>query len=141
MLAHYHGQIWNSSELARSFGVTDKTVRHYLDILNAALVVRVLPPWHANVRKRQVKSPKVYIKDSGLLHSLLGVREQRDLERHPKVGASWEGFMLEQVVQWIGAEPEECYFWAAHSGPSWICCGRAGAGVGVSSSNGRRRRL
>ena len=94
MLAHYHGQVWNSSEFARSLGVTDKTVRHYLDILSATLVVQPLPPWHANVRRRQVKSPKVYIRDSGVLHALLGLREPRDLEGHPKVGASWEGFML-----------------------------------------------
>ena len=116
MLAHYHGQVWNSSEFARSFGVTDKTVRHYLDILSATLVVQPLPPWHANVRKRQVKSPKVYIRDSGVLHALLGLREPRDLERHPKVGASWEGFMLSQVVERLGAQPEECFFWATHSG-------------------------
>ena len=116
MLAHYHGQVWNSSEFARSFGVTDKTVRHYVDILSATLVVQPLPPWHANVRKRQVKSPKVYIRDSGVLHALLGLREPRDLERHPKVGASWEGFMLSQVVERLGAQPEECFFWATHSG-------------------------
>jgi predicted AAA+ superfamily ATPase len=116
MLAHYHGQIWNSSEFARSFGVTDKTVRHYLDLLSAALVVRLLTPWHANVGKRQVKSPKVYIGDSGLLHSLLGVGDARDLDRHPKVGASWEGFLLQLVLEHLGAAPEECFFWAAHSG-------------------------
>lgn len=116
MLAHYHGQTWNSSEFARSFGVTDKTVRHYLDILSAALVVQQLPPWHANVGKRQVKSPKVYVRDSGLLHALLGINDRRDLDRHPKVGASWEGFMLQQVIDQLGANPEECYFWATHSG-------------------------
>lgn len=116
MLAHYHGQIWNASEFARSFGVTDKTVRHYVDILSAAHVVRLLPPWHANVRKRQVKSPKVYLRDSGVLHSLLGIRERRDLERHPKVGASWEGFLLQQVVEFLVATAEECFFWATHSG-------------------------
>lgn len=116
MLAHYHGQIWNSSEFARSFGVTDKSVRHYLDILSASLVVQVLPPWHANMKKRQVKSPKVFIRDSGILHALLGLRDRRDLERHPKVGASWEGFVLQQVVQQLGARPEDCFFWATHSG-------------------------
>jgi predicted AAA+ superfamily ATPase len=116
MLAHYHGQVWNSSEFARSFGVTDKTVRHYLDILSAALVVRQLPPWHANVGKRQVKSPKVYIRDSGILHALLGIADRRDLDRHPKVGASWEGFMLQQVIEHLGAQPEECFFWGTHSG-------------------------
>ncbi len=117
MLAHYHGQVWNAAEFARSFGVSDKTVRHYLDTLSAAQVVTVLPPWHENVRKRQVKSPKVYIRDSGLLHALLGIREHRDLERHPKLGASWEGFLLHQVVAQLGATPDECYFWATHAGP------------------------
>jgi len=121
MLAHYHGQIWNSSEFARSFAVTDKSVRHYLDILSAALVVQVLPPWHANLAKRQVKAPKVYIRDSGLLHSLLGIEDSRDLDRHPKVGASWEGFMLQQVLERLGAAPEECFFWAAHSGAEIDC--------------------
>lgn len=116
MLAHYHGQVWKASELARSFGVTDKTVRHYLDVLTAALVVRQLPPWHANVRKRQVKSPKVHIRDPGLLHALLDIRDRRDLERHPKVGASWEGFLLQQVIELLEAAPEECFFWATHSG-------------------------
>jgi predicted AAA+ superfamily ATPase len=117
MLAHYHGQIWNASELGRALGVTDKTVRHYLDILSAALVVQQLQPWHANVKKRQVKAPKVYVRDAGILHGLLDIRDQRDLERHPKVGASWEGFMLRQVVQILDAKPEECFFWATHSGP------------------------
>lgn len=116
MLAHYHGQVWNSAELARSFGVSDKTVWHYLDTLHAAQVVTVLPPWHENVRKRQVKSPKVYVRDSGVLHGLLGVRERRDLDRHPKVGASWEGFLLRQVTEHLGATAEECFFWATHSG-------------------------
>ena len=117
MLAHYHGQTWNSSEFARSFGVTDKTVRHYLDVLTAALVVQQLPPWHANVRKRQVKAPKVYVRDAGLLHGLLDIRDRRDLERHPKLGASWEGFLVRQITEHVGAAPEECFFWAAHTGP------------------------
>jgi uncharacterized protein len=116
MLAHYHGQVWNGAEFARSFGLSDKTVRHYLDTLHAAQVATVLLPWHANVGKRQVKSPKVYVRDSGVLHGLLGVRDCRDLERHPKVGASWEGFLLRQVAEHLGAAPEECYFWATHSG-------------------------
>ena len=94
MLAHYHGQTWNSSEFARSFGVADTTVRRYLDILTSALVVRQLQPWHANVGKRQVKAPKLYVADSGLLHGLLNLPEQRDIEGHPKVGASWEGFVI-----------------------------------------------
>jgi predicted AAA+ superfamily ATPase len=121
MLAHYHGQVWNSSEFGRAFGVTDKTVRHYLDLLSSALVVRLLTPWHANVGKRQVKSPKVYISDSGILHSLLGIGDARDLDRHPKVGASWEGFLLHQLLELIGAAPEECFFWATHSGAEIDC--------------------
>jgi predicted AAA+ superfamily ATPase len=117
MLAHYHGQVWNGAEFARSFGVSDKTVRHYLDTLHAAQVATVLQPWHENVRKRQVKSPKVYVRDSGVLHGLLGIRERRDLERHPKIGASWEGFLLHQIVGLLGATADECHFWAAHAGP------------------------
>lgn len=116
MLAHYHGQTWNSSEFARAFGVADTTVRNYLDVLTAALVVFQLPPWHENIGKRQVKSPKVYIADSGLLHALLNLPRLRDLEGHPKIGASWEGFILGQVIRRIGARPEECYFWATHAG-------------------------
>jgi predicted AAA+ superfamily ATPase len=116
MLAHYHAQVWNASELGRAFGVTDKTVRHYLDLLTSSLVIRQVPPWHENIGKRQVKSPKVYVRDSGLLHGLLDIRDRRDLERHPKVGASWEGLMFQQVTAHLGADPEECYFWATHSG-------------------------
>ena len=116
MLAHYHGQIWNASEFSRSLGVADNTVRHYLDVLISALVVRQLPPWHENISKRQVKSPKVYIADSGLLHSLLGLPSLHDLDGHPKAGASWEGFCLEQVVGQLGAWPEDCFFWGTYSG-------------------------
>ena len=116
MLAHYHAQVWNASEIGRAFGVTDKTVRSYLDVLSAGLVVRQLRPWHANIAKRQVKSPKVYIRDSGLLHGLLDIRDRRDLDRHPKVGASWEGMMLQQVTARLGADPDDCFFWATHSG-------------------------
>lgn len=116
MLAHYHGQIWNASEFARSFGVSDNTVRNYLDVLSAALVVRQLPPWHENISKRQVKSPKVYITDSGILHTLLNQRTRHDLEGHPKVGASWEGFAVEQIINRIQARSEECYFWSTYSG-------------------------
>jgi len=116
MLAHYHGQVWNSSEFARAFGMADTTVRGYLDRLTAALVVRQLQPWHENISKRQVKAPKVFIADSGLLHSLLNLPGQRDLDAHPKVGASWEGFVIDQVVRRLGARPEECFFWATHAG-------------------------
>ncbi len=116
MLAHYHAQTWNSSEFARAFGVADTTVRNYLDVLSAALVVHQLPPWHENISKRQVKAPKVYIADTGILHALLNLPRLRDLEGHPKVGASWEGFVIGQVIRRIGARPEECYFWATHAG-------------------------
>jgi predicted AAA+ superfamily ATPase len=116
MLAHYHGQTWNASEFARSFGVADTTVRGYLDLLTSALVVRQLPPWHENISKRQVKAPKVYIADSGVLHSLLDLTTLDDLNGHPKVGASWEGFVLKEVIRRLGARREECYFWATHGG-------------------------
>lgn len=116
MLAHYHGQTWNASEFGRSFGVADTTVRNYLDLLTSALVVRQLPPWHENISKRQVKAPKIYIADSGLLHSLLNLKTLRDLEVHPKLGASWEGFVLQQIIRRLGARSEECFFWATHSG-------------------------
>jgi len=116
MLAHYHGQIWNSSELARSFGVADTTVRNYLDQLTSALVVRQVSPWHENISKRQVKSPKVYIADSGIFHALLNLPEAADLNAHPKCGASWEGFVMDQIIRHLGARSEECFFWATHAG-------------------------
>ncbi len=116
MLAHYHGQTWNASEFARSFGVAHTTVRGYLDRLASALVVRQLQPWFENISKRQVRAPKVYVADSGLLHTLLNLRTQSDLEGHPKVGASWEGFVMEQIRWRLGAEREECFFWATHAG-------------------------
>jgi uncharacterized protein len=116
MLSHYHGQTWNASEFGRSFGVADTTVRNYLDILTAALVITQLMPWHENISKRQVKSPKIYITDTGLLHSLLGLQTYHDLEGHPKLGASWEGFVIQQVVRRLKVTDEECFFWATHSG-------------------------
>ena len=116
MLAHYHGNVWNSSEFGRAFGVSDTTVRDYVDLLTYALVVRQLTPWHENLSKRQVKAPKIYLADSGLMHTLLGLRTKTDLESHPKVGASWEGFLLEQVIQHLGAHPDECFFWSTHAG-------------------------
>ncbi len=115
MLAHYHGQVWNASEFARSFGVSHHVTRRYLDTLQATFMISVLKPWTANIRKRQVKSPKVYLRDSGILHSFLEVGSMRDLERHPKIGASWEGFLLEAVIQRLEARPEQCYFWATHT--------------------------
>jgi len=116
MLAHYHGQTWNSSEFARSFGVSDATVRRYLDWLTSALVTRQLPPWHENIGKRQVKSPKVYVADSGILHTLLNLTTVRDLEGHPKVGASWEGFVISEVIRQLRARAEECFFWGTYAG-------------------------
>jgi hypothetical protein len=114
MLAHYHGQIWNASELARSLGESYNTVNRHLDILAGALMVRQLQPWHANLGKRQIKSPKVYIRDSGLLHALLGVPSFRFLEGHPKLGASWEGFVIEEITALAGER--KAYFWGTQSG-------------------------
>lgn len=116
MLAHYHGQTWNSSEFARSFGVAHTTIQHYLDVLTGTFMVRQLPSWHENIGKRQVKAPKIYIRDSGLLHVLLGLRTSREIASHPKVGASWEGFAIDTIVAHLGARPDECHFWATHGG-------------------------
>ena len=114
MLAHYHGQIWNAAELARALAANESTVRRYLDLMTGVFMVRQLPPWFENLGKRQVKAPKVYLRDSGLLHALLGVGNQRELELHPKVGASWEGYALEEVLKTL--RPDEAYFWATHQG-------------------------
>ena len=114
MLAHYHGQVWNAADPARSLGVNESTVRRYLDLLTQAYLVRQVQPWFANLGKRQVKAPKVYLRDSGLLHSLLGIGDAAALARHPKSGASWEGFALDQVLRI--ARPDESYFWATHAG-------------------------
>jgi len=114
MLVHYHGQTWNASELARSMGLTDKTVRSYLDILTGTFMVRQLQPWYVNVGKRQVKAPKIYFRDSGLLHTLLNLPDRHSLLGHPRLGASWEGFALEQTLRIL--RPTEAYFWATHSG-------------------------
>jgi len=114
MVAHYHGQTWNSSDIARSLGITDKTARHYLDIFATMFQVRLLPPWFENVGKRQVKAPKVYIRDCGMFHALLKLDSFAALENHPKLGASWEGFALEQVLA-VTAE-RDAYFWSTHGG-------------------------
>lgn len=116
MVAHYHAQLWNASEIGRSFGVADTTVRSYLDKLTDALVVRQLKPWHENLGKRQVKAPKIYVRDSGLLHALLNLPTQRDIEGHPKLGASWEGFVIDQIVQQLGVRSDEIYYWRTHTG-------------------------
>jgi predicted AAA+ superfamily ATPase len=117
MLAHWHGQTMNWSELGRAMGVTDHTVRAYLELLEETFMVRLLPPWHENLAKRQVKAPKAYLRDSGLLHTLLDIGDLRQLERHPKVGASWEGLCLDTLIQHLGARRDECFFWGLHSGP------------------------
>jgi len=114
MLAHYHGQTWNAAEASRSFGVSDMTVRRYLDILEGVFMVRVLQPWYANIHKRQVKSPKIYFRDSGLLHTLLGIHSELDLFTHPKIGASWEGYAIEETIK--AMRPDEAYFWGTHNG-------------------------
>lgn len=116
MLAHYHGQLLNHSELARAFGVSDMTVRRWVELLAGTFMVRLLPPWHENLGKRLVKAPKLYLTDSGLLHSLLGVAGRERLERHPKVGASWEGFAIAALELALGARRGECHFWATHAG-------------------------
>jgi predicted AAA+ superfamily ATPase len=113
MLAHCHGQTFNASQLGRSMGLSDKTIRSYLDILSGTYMVRQLQPWYENIAKRQVKAPKIYLRDSGLLHSLLDLPDLHTLFSHPQVGASWEGFALEQVLQKL--EPNEAYFWATHN--------------------------
>ncbi len=114
MLAHYHGQIWNGAELARALAVNESTVRRYLDLMTGVFMVRQLPPWFENLGKRQVKAPKVYVRDTGLLHALLGIASQRDLELHPKVGASWEGYAVEEILKAL--RPDDAYFWATHQG-------------------------
>ncbi len=114
MLAHYHGQIWNAAELARSLGSSEPTARRYLDILTGLFMVRQLQPWHENLSKRQVKAPKIYLRDSGLLHALLGVPDRRSLELHPKIGASWEGYAVEEILK--ASKPDAAYFWATHQG-------------------------
>ena len=114
MVAHYHGQIWNAAELARALAVNESTVRRYLDLMTGVFMVRQLPPWFENLGKRQVKAPKIYVRDSGLLHTLLGVTSQHDLEHHPKVGASWEGYAVEEVLKAL--QPDEAYYWATYNG-------------------------
>lgn len=118
MLAHYHGQVLNASELAMSFGISDKTVRRYLEILEGTFMVRLLQPWLPNVGKRLVKSPKVYLRDSGIFHSLLRLVTENDILAHPKLGASWEGFALEQAIRALDLSGGEAFFWRPHDGTS-----------------------
>ena len=115
MLAHYHGQTWNGAEIGGSLGLTAQTVRSYLDLLTDTFMVRQLQPWFENVKKRQVKSPRIYFRDSGLFHQLLGIKTYDELQLHPKLGASWEGFAIEETL--CAVQPEEAYFWSVHSGP------------------------
>ncbi len=114
MVAHYHGGIWSSADPARSLGVSEPTVRKYLDLLTDVFLVRQLQPWFENLGKRQVRSPKVYVRDTGLLHALLGLRTYEDLLNHPKCGASWEGFAIEEVLR--ATDADEAFFWATHQG-------------------------
>ena len=114
MLAHYHGQIWSASDPARSLGISEPTVRRYLDLLTGAYLARQLPPWHENLGKRQVKAPKAYVRDCGLLHALLGIASPKALLGHPKCGASWEGYVIEEVLKAL--EARDAYFWATHQG-------------------------
>lgn len=114
MVAHYHGQTWNAAELARALAVNQSTVRRYLDLMAGVFMVRQLLPWFENLGKRQVKAPKVYVRDSGLLHALLGIGSARDLELHPKVGASWEGYAIEEILK--AHRPDDAYYWATHQG-------------------------
>ena len=116
MLAHWHGQLWNGTEFGRAFGVAHTTIRRYLDLMTSVFVVRQLQPWYENIGKRQVRSPKIYIGDSGVLHALLGLTTREQIVSHPKVGASWEGFVVQQIIHLLAAHPEQCFHWSTHSG-------------------------
>lgn len=118
MIAHYHGQIWNAATFTRSMGTSENTARRYLDILAGAYMIRVIPPWFENIRKRQVKAPKVYIRDSGVLHALLQLQTLADLQGHPKLGSSWEGFAIEQII--CALETRDTYIGRPMPGPNWI---------------------
>lgn len=115
MLAHYHGQIFNASEIGRSLGISDHTVKRYLDLLAGTFMIRILPPWFENISKRQVKSPKIYFRDSGILHALIGIYNNEELRSYPRLGSFWEGFALEEVVQTLNATQGECYFWSTQA--------------------------
>ena len=138
MVAHYHGQTWNGAELARALAISETTVRRYLDLMTGVFMVRQLQPWFENIGKRQVKAPKVYVRDSGLLHALLGLATRRDLEHHPKVGASWEGYALEEVLK--ARRPDAApTSGAPTAAPSSTCCCSSVAGASVSSSSAPTR--
>ena len=132
MLAHYHGNRWNGAELARALGVTAPTASSYLDTLVDALVVRRLQPWFENLKKRQVKAPKIYITDPGLLHSLLGIDNAPTLSGHPKSGASWEGFAMQEIVRVLGVDWDKCYYWGTHQGAELdLLVKYGGQGIGI----------
>lgn len=114
LLAHYHGQVWNAAEVARTLEISEQKTRRYVDLLQDLFMIRLLQPWYENLGKRQVKSPKLYFRDSGLLHTLAGIRTEQELMLHPRSGASWEGFAIEQTIQMV--QPDEVYFWGLHSG-------------------------
>jgi uncharacterized protein len=116
MLAHYHGQVFNASEIGRSLNLADTTIKRYLDLLTGTFMVRQLQPWFYNTQKRLVKRPKIYFRDSGILHSLISITEPKDLFNHPRLGASWEGFAIEQIIQELNLKEEDVYFWKIHSG-------------------------
>lgn len=140
MLAHYHGQVWNGSEIAASLGVSNHTARAYLDALEQTFMVRRLLPWHANLGKRLVKSPKLYFRDTGLLHALLGVQDTVQLLTHPKLGASWEGFVIEELIR--TERPDETWFYAVHSGSELdLLMVRAGRRIGVEVKRADAPRL
>lgn len=114
MIAHSHGQIWNAAPFASSLGISQPTVRRYLDILTGLFMIRQIQPWHANIKKRQVKAPKIYIRDTGILNSFLGLKTKGEILRHPACGASWEGYVVEAVIRSV--DPDDVYYWATHNG-------------------------
>lgn len=116
MLAHYHGQVFNASEIGKSLGISHHTSRKYLDILIGTFMIRLLPPWFENLEKRQVKLPKIFFKDSGILHALIGLKNKADVDMYPRLGSFWEGFALEEIIRQNCASPEECYFWGTQGG-------------------------
>lgn len=130
MLAHYHGQTWNAAEPARSLCISEFSTRRYLDLLTDLFMVRQLQPWHGNLKKRQVKAPKIYFRDTGLLHQLLGIRSEKDLLTHPRCGASWEGYVIEEVCKHV--KSDKVYFWATHNGAEIdLVLVRGGRAMGV----------
>ena len=135
MVAHYHGQTWNAAELARALAINESTVRRYLDLMTGVFMVRQVPPWFENLGKRQVKAPKVYVRDSGLLHALLGLSSARELEHHPKVGASWEGYAVEEVLKAL--RPDEAYYWATYQGAELdLLLFKRGRRIGIECKRG-----